>query len=53
MDIKYEKKVSPITEEHWRRKFNRAIYILLDCGVKSHELIEMIKTIEHDKSSET
>lgn len=45
-------KASPITVEHWRKKFEKAIHILLKSGLKSEDLIEKIK-IENEKNNKT
>ena len=52
MDIQGEKKVSPVTIEHWKKKFDKAIHILLKSGIKSEDLIEKIKT-ENGKNNKT
>jgi hypothetical protein len=53
MGIQGEKqKVSPVTVEHWKKKFDKAIQILLKSGIKSENLIEKIK-IENEKNNKT
>jgi hypothetical protein len=52
MDIQVEKKVSPITVKHWKKKFDTAIRILLKNGIKSEDLITYIK-IENEAFSKT
>jgi len=52
MDIQEEKNVSPVIIEHWRKKFDRAIHILLKSGIKSEDLIEKIK-IENEENNKT
>ena len=51
MDIAGEKKVSLVTIKHWRKKFDRAIRILLESGIKSEDLISEIKIIENEKNN--
>ena len=49
MKLKDDIKISPIVLEHWKYKFERAIFILLKSGIKSEELIERIKNIENNE----
>lgn len=44
-----EKKISPIVKEHWKKKFEKSIYVLLQSGVKTETLIEEIKIIDNLK----
>ena len=50
MDIQGEKKISPVIIEHWKKKFDKAICILLSSGIKSEELINKIR-IENEKNN--
>jgi len=43
-------KITPMVVEHWKNKFNKAVDILLQSGIKSDELIEKIKIIENEKN---
>ena len=43
------KKISPITLEHWKFKFNKSIRILLKNGICTEELIKEIMTINECK----
>lgn len=43
MDGQVEKNVSPVIVEHWKKKFDKAIHILLKSGIKSEDLILKIK----------
>jgi hypothetical protein len=49
MKPKDDKKIPPLVVEHWDRKFERAIFILLKSGIKAEELIERIKNIENNE----
>jgi len=53
MDIQGEKKVSPVTIRHWRTKFDKAIQILLNSGIRGEDLIEEIKKVVNEKNNKT
>ena len=43
MDKEGEKKISPVILKHWKKKFEKAIPILLKGGIKPEELIQIIQ----------
>jgi hypothetical protein len=51
MDKEVGKKVSETTIQHWKKKFNRSINILLQAGIESNDLIDEIKRIENEKNN--
>jgi hypothetical protein len=46
-----EKKMSPIVIDHWKRKFDKAIRVLLNGGVMASQLIEEIKIVDNEKNN--
>jgi uncharacterized protein (UPF0218 family) len=53
MESKKDAKISVMTVNHWRNKFDRSIRILLESGITSQELIEEIKKITDEKNNKT
>ncbi len=53
MDIQGEKKVSSVTVQHWKTKFDKAIRVLLNSGIKGEDLIEEIKKVVNEKNNKT
>lgn len=51
MDKEGEKKVSDVTIRHWKKKFDKAVSILLQNGIKSESLIDIIKIEENEKNN--
>ena len=44
------KKIASITITHWRKKFDKAIRILLQGGISDEQLIEEIKKVKDEKT---
>lgn len=44
-------KVSQITVSHWKNKFDKAIRVLLQSGIKAEDLIKEIKIIDENKNT--
>jgi hypothetical protein len=53
MESKKKPKISIMTVNHWKNKFDRSIRILLESGITIEELIEEIKKIENEKINQT
>ena len=51
MGIVEDKKLSPVVVKHWKKKFDKAICILMQSGIKPEELIEKIKTVENEENN--
>lgn len=51
MDVQVDKKVAPMIISHWTNKFDKAIRILLQNGIKADVLMEKIKVAENEKNS--
>jgi hypothetical protein len=51
MNSQEDKKISPMTIDHWTIKFEKAILILLKNGISSDVLIKKIKAVENEKNS--
>ena len=51
METVSDKKITPLTITHWKNKFDKAIRILLQSGIKSEALIGEIKIVENEKNN--
>ena len=53
MESKKDAKISVMTVNHWKNKFDRSIHILLESGIDARELIEEIIKINNEKDNKT
>ena len=47
-----DRKIAPMIVNHWRNKFDKAIRVLLESGIKSDILIAEIKIVENEKNNQ-
>jgi hypothetical protein len=51
MELVEVKNTSPMIVNHWKNKFDKAIRILLQSGIKAETLIKEIQIVDHEKDN--